>query len=445
VSPVAVALNTVSRTLGSFHPGAMPRMARLHYRRELVAWLFLPIMMGAVEGGVVSVVAKNIFAGSVPERSLNFAVALLAGAPAFANVTSFLWAALSHGRNKIRFLAGLQVAAVLLIAHVAFAPKSTLGLVMVLIGAIGARVCWSGVITVRATVWQANYPRAVRASMAGKLATVQAIMLASVGLAIGLALRVDESSFRLLYPLAAGFGLLGAVVYSRMRMRGHAALVGQERRDAADSSSFGGFRMWSILARDRAYRRYMIAMFVFGIGNLMVTAPMVIMLRDVFGFGYLGGILVMATIPIILMPLSIPIWSRLLDGVHVVRFRVFHCWTFVAATAAATAAALTRDPIYLWIFAACKGMAFGGGVLGWNLGHLDYASIDRSAQYMGVHVTLTGIRGVIGPLAAVAIYEWLETTNPGAGWGVFALCLGLNLVGAAGFIVLNRLHSRQES
>ena len=70
-------------------------------------------MVGAVEGGVVSVIAKNMFAGQVSNGWLNAAVAVLSGAPAFANVTSFLWAALSHGRNKIRFLCALQLACVL--------------------------------------------------------------------------------------------------------------------------------------------------------------------------------------------------------------------------------------------------------------------------------------------------------------------------------------------
>ena len=81
----------------------MPRLSRGHYRRELVAWFFLPIMLGAVEGGIVGVLAKNIFETAASTRALNLCVAVLAGAPAFANVTSFIWAALSHGRHKIRF------------------------------------------------------------------------------------------------------------------------------------------------------------------------------------------------------------------------------------------------------------------------------------------------------------------------------------------------------
>jgi hypothetical protein len=439
VSPVEATISSVTRAIGSFHPAAMPRLARLHYRRELLAWIFLPIMMGAVEGGVTSVLAKNAFAGAVPERWLNIAVAILSGAPAFANVTSFLWASLSHGRHKIRFLVGLQIAAVVLIAQVGLAPRNGIGLLMLLLAGVGARVCWSGVVTLRATVWHANYPRHVRARMAGKLTTVQAIMLAGVGLAIGLAMSSDERSYHVLYPLVAGCGLVGAMLYSRMRMRGHAAIVGSEQREVEERTKLmSPLQIWRVLQHDKPFRRYMTAMFIFGIGNLSIAAPLVIMLRDVFGYGYLAGILIMATIPIIMMPVSIPFWSRILDRRHIIRFRVIHSWAFVLTTLCVVIAALSREPAFLWVAAVMKGIAFGGGVLGWNLGHHDFASQEKSSQYMGVHVSLTGVRGLIGPPAAVGLYELLELWRPGGGAWVFVVCLAITIAGAIGFFLLSR-------
>ncbi|MBT8484095.1 MAG: MFS transporter [Phycisphaerales bacterium] len=446
MSPVETAIQSVGRAIGSFHPQAMPPLTRGHYRRELAAWFFLPVMMGAIEGGVVGVIAKNAFTGTVSDGWLNLAVAALSGAPAFANVTSFLWAAWSHGRDKIRFLVGLQIAAVVLVGHIGFAPRSGLGLLMLVVGAIGARMCWSGVVTLRATVWRANFPRTDRASMAGKLATVQAVMLASVGLIIGLAMRRNESSYHLLYPLVAAFGLAGAIIYGRMRMRGHAALLNVERGHRETAAGWRDARawpLWRIMRDDAGYRWYMACMFIFGIGNLMVTAPLVIMLRDRFGYGYVAGILITSTIPIVMMPLVIPLWSRFLDRSHIVSFRVRHSWAFVATTSALAAAAIWNLPALLWVGAALKGVAIGGGVLAWNLGHHDFAPAERTSQYMGVHVTLTGLRGLIGPFLGVGLYDLFERAAPGTGGWVFGVCLTLNLLGAAGFWWLHRhLHDR---
>ena len=65
--------------------------------RELVAWAFLPMMMGAIEGGVVGVLTKRMFDGFVDQSVLDWSVAALTAAQGFASMSSFLWAAFSHG------------------------------------------------------------------------------------------------------------------------------------------------------------------------------------------------------------------------------------------------------------------------------------------------------------------------------------------------------------
>ncbi len=422
----------------------MPALSRAHYRRELAAWFFLPVMLGAAEGGVTGVIAYNSFVGAVPDWVLSIAVALCTGAPAFANITSFLWASLSHGQNKIRFLVGLQFGAALCVGLIAFAPSTWIGLAMFTAGAAGARVCWAGVVTLRTTVWQANYPRNVRANIAGKLATVQTIMLALAGLAIGLAMEGDKQAYRWMYPLAGGAGLIGAVLYSKIRMRGHAALIRTEREQRGKRNSGANpLQMLRILRDDKLFRRYMGAMFIFGIGNLSMMAPLVIVVKNVFGYSYLKGILVTATVPILIIPLAIPIWSRMLDRMHIIPFRVIHSWSFTITNIVVLIAALTANHTLLWTSAVLRGISFGGGVLGWNLGHHDFTTTESASQYMGIHVTLTGVRGFIGPAVAVSLYWWFESLDPGAGSWVFAVCTSVNVVGALLFFALKRTMSKE--
>ena len=77
-------------------------------------------------------------------------------------------------------------------------------------------------------------------------------------------------------------------------------------------------------------------------------------------------------------------------------------------------------------------------MLGWNLGHHDFAPLERASDYMGIHVTLTGVRGLIGPLAAVGLYAGLESWSAGAGAWVFGVCLVISVVGALGFVAMSR-------
>jgi hypothetical protein len=50
------------------------------------------------------------------------------------------------------------------------------------------------------------------------------------------------------------------------------------------------------------------------------------------------------------------------------------------------------------------GAARSGGGLAWNIGHNDFAPSERAGAYMGVHVTLTGIRGAFAPFLGMALY-----------------------------------------
>jgi len=57
---------------------------------------------------------------------------------------------------------------------------------------------------------------------------------------------------------------------------------------------------------------------------------------------------------------------------------------------------------------------------------------------MGVHVSLTGIRGLFVPVIGVLLYEWLESMTPG--WGRYCLLLPLALSssGALWFVLMAR-------
>lgn len=414
-------------------------MLRANYARELAAWTCLPLMVGAVEGGLTGVIAKSYFATTVSPRALNLAVAILAGAPAFANVISFLWAAVSHGRPKIRMVVGLQAATAVCVLGVALAQQTGAGLLLVIGCVVGARLCWSGVVTLRSTVWRANYPRHTRARLAGKLATVQALTMTAIAVVIGLAMMGHVEGFRVMYPIAAAGGFVGAWIYSGLRVRGQRALMRAERDDGDNNgSSLNPLSLRRVLLADGRFRRYMTCMFVFGSGNLMVTAPLVIMLKDRFELNPFSSILIASSIRTLLMPVSIPIWSRLLDRVHIIRFRSVHSWVFTTATLLYLLGAVTGRVELLWLGAIVTGLAFGGGVLAWNLGHHDFVPPQRAGQYMGVHVTLTGIRGLLAPVIGVSLYEILEWRGPGLGAWTFAACLGLNLIGSIWFMAMHR-------
>jgi len=383
----------------------------------------------------------------VGARALNFAVAVLTASTAAANVVSFVWARLSHGREKVRFVNTLQIVMIALVALIGLAPRSGGGLIFIVLAVIAARLCWAGFITVRATIWSRNYERIDRARLAGRIATVQVLTAAILGVGLGAVMEMNPSAFRFLFPVGGVVALGGAWCWSRIRVRRGRALIRDELAGGkADGPSLSPLDVVRILRADPLYARFMLCMFLLGLGNLTVSAPLIIILREQFQMGYQGGIIVANSLPLAMMPLSIPLWRRLLDRVHVIRFRAVHSWVFVVAAIILLAGVALHAAWLLFIATALQGLAFGGGVLAWNLGHLDFAPAHRATQYMGVHVTLTGARGLIAPFIGVGLYDYVKTLAAAsddptrhASIAVFSLCLLLSLAGAIGFGLLSRV------
>lgn len=434
----------IVRTLDSFRPASMPAMTRHSYRQEMIAGLFLPWLVGLTEGGVIGVIVKKYFEGTVDGRLLNFAVAAVTAAPAFANITSFIWARLTHGKHKIRSVNVLQMIAAGLIMLIAAAPKSDVGLTLVVVCVVLARVCLAGIVTLRAVVWRSNYAKPVRARLTSRIATIMTITLAVVGALVGLAMDRDAGLFRLLFPLGALASCAGIWSWSKIRLRGHRRLLKAEVENLGDDRpSFNPLKMAGLLIDDKRYGFFMLCQFTIGVGNLMLIPVIVVITADVFGLDYFRSMLVTHVIPIVMMPVFLMQWAKLIDRWHIATYRAVHSWFFVLMAALIFASVWWHQVWVLYAAVVVRGIAFAGGALAWNLGHNDFARDDNAAQYMAVHVTLTGIRGLAASFIGIAVYERLEALAPGAGAWVFVIGGGVVSVGAVGFYLLHRVVTRE--
>jgi hypothetical protein len=408
------------------------------FRREILSWGLLGLALGLVEGATAAVLVKQHFTGVVSGVAVNLAVALVSGAPAFSNVLSFVWANVAHGRARVQLIVALQAGFALLVGCVSFASRAASGLVLTVLSVIAARVLWSGILTVRAAVWSANYPRNVLARITGRIVIVNSIAVAISAALLGWALEAGALEARWLYGGGALAGLLAAWLYRAMRVRREFRLLAAETAVASRNEPFSLRMLTQILKEDPAYREYMLWMGVFGGGNLMLTAQLVLLFSEQLHLTSATQIALLTVVPLITQPIFLPWWARLFDGSHVVRYRSRQGWAIVLAAAAMCAGVFSRSLPLLWLGAVLLGAAQAGANLGWNLGHNDFASIGRAQHYMGVHVTLTGVRGGVAPPIGVLAYMGLEGMHRGAGQFALLLPLAMTAAGAMGF---NRMRS----
>jgi MFS family permease len=427
----------------SVTPETLPFIARTLMPREISANATMAVALGALEGGVVGVVVKTQFDGVVDPVLVNLAVALVAGAPAFANVVSLWVSGLAEGRDKTAWVSVLMAMTSVFLIVMALAPMSAIGLLLITTSMILARLAWAGVITLRAAIWRANFPRHVRARITGRITVIYSMTIALTAALIGLVMSWWPDAWRLLFPLAGLMGLLAAWRYQRIRIRMGGRLRRSEQHQRQSRGSGQLLAAVRILRTDRWYRRYMLTMFAFGSGNLMVIALLVILLNEQFGFARFEQVLITTTLPLISLAVFTPIWARRLDAAHILDYRARQAWSFVLALLLFTGAAISGMVWLFWVGSLALGAAFAGGKLGWNLGHNDFASDEQSTLYMGIHVTLTGIRGLIAPLAGVLVYQQLEASAAGLGRWVLLFPFTLTLGGAITFVILARLRRKE--
>jgi hypothetical protein len=186
-------------------------------------------------------------------------------------------------------------------------------------------------------------------------------------------------------------------------------------------------------------------MSLYGGGSLMMTSQLVVILSDHLHVSSEQQILLLTVVPMLVLPWFVPFWARRFDRNHTVSFRAEQGWGMVGAYGLTTAGVISGWLPLLWAGALLLGAALAGANFGWNLGHRDFAAPGQAQHYMGVHVTLTGLRGMIAPPLGMLCYQGLEALHAGAGRYSILLPTAVTTAGAYGFNRLRNKHRRSLS
>lgn len=405
-------------------------------RFERRTWTLVYLCLGVIEGSTAAVMVRSLFGSAVGGIAVDLVVAVVSAAPAWANVVSLAYARRAQGRPKVQFLRPLLAAMAVCVAGLALLPTGGSGLLAFLLLYGTARLLWAGVDTVRSVIWSVNYPRHLRARVTGRIMVNGSIALAASGLLLGWLLEHDDPWYRAAILAAAAAGLAGSVAFGRFRVRQEQRLLTDELARLHDGARFDLAGIRQLLARDATFRRYMLAMSVFGAGHLMLTPLLVVCIDDVLRASEMVQIAITAALPILVMPVAVQTWARFLDRHHVIVYRSVHAWIAVAGAVLLAIAILSGRPALLWPGALLMGVSLAAGSLGWSLGHNDFAPRGEETRYMALHVTLTGLRGLVAPPLAILAYYGLQRARPGIEAWAMLLPVALIALGAWQFTAM---------
>lgn len=245
-----------------------------------------------------------------------------------------------------------------------------------------------------------------------------------------------------LYWIVGGMVLLGALAYNRIPVSRRNIFAAADYSNATRSPLAAFVDGARVFFSDRRFLNYQGAFAVAGIANHMGLGLLPRMLSESVGAGRVTIAFIVAVLPTLLVVASSPIWGRYLDGKNPMTARATFNGLQTLAYVLYTIGGLTGSLPAMAIGTIFHAISNGGGNINWLTGSLYFARAEHVRLYNGIHVFLTGIRGLIGPLAGLILFAGAQEAAawglPGLGLGpwVFAIAAALSLGGMLWMLAL---------
>ena len=252
---------------------------------------------------------------------------------------------------------------------------------------ITAYICRSALLPFITDIYGDNYPPDRRAAFFSKS------LLLSVGVAalsgfIGSSILEKDIEY---YPLI--FTFMGFCAFSKA-----VAIYCMPSKQVDKSPHENPFGNMKYAWQDRSFGYVLLTWFIMGFANLW-TLPLRVDYVTSSQWGIEGSAIFVAmiitVIPETMRMLLIPFWARLFDKMNFVILRMILNLSFAAGVLLFF---ISSNPWIIGAGSALIGVAFAGGSIAWNLWVTKYAPPGKTGAYMSVHVSLTGIRGTLGPM-----------------------------------------------
>lgn len=398
--------------------GASSRVGRYTQRAHLRS--------GLLEGAAMGIFVLNEYVAKKTLHATDLQLTLLVMAPTASLLFSAWWSSFLVGREKRSTFIASGVGgrlSLLLVALTVGAGGFTavLAAATFLVGAI---------VPAANALLQRNYTVAERGRVSGRVVAGQALVVIAVSLAVGRLYDLFPGAYRATYPVAAIGGFLGCLALAGVRFRRR---FGEPREEPLFRRGFAGELLRSlrspfagalgILRRDRGFRRYEVAFMIYGLAWQMLQPVIPIFLVEQLEIGYAQVSQARGLVYFAVIAALSPLFGRLLDRTDplwISRLGFLVLALFPVVLAAARGVGLVYAAFCIF------GVGMAAVNLGWTMGPIHFARDRDSAGYMGAHVALVGVRGIVG--GPLGIWCYRATGSPTA---TFAVVTGLFLAAVA--------------
>jgi hypothetical protein len=292
-------------------------------------------------------------------------------------------------------------------------------------------------------IMKANYSNRWRGEIMGNIRIMIQLIAGILSTFAGWFMEVHQGGYRILFPIAAAFGVANSIVFRRIKVRepghghrGHddgspspdsrpARPAGLERPTGSSGSGqglvsrvrFGLLETLATVGRDAPFLAFLVISFFMGIPDKFVIPLEPIRFVDELHMDYATAGLIQGTIPYAAALLGYAICARISNRVS--PFVLLIAVGFLSSTRY-LGTALATNSLHLIPGTFLNGLANAGWDLLPLFTILLLAGPSSLSLYMGVYNFLIGVRGILGPLVGTWMYQGLRLPIVDVYWLAFA-------------------------
>lgn len=260
------------------------------------------------------------------------------------------------------------------------------------------------------SIYQRNIEPRRRSKVYGYTISLSMLVAVSFTFVAGRWLDMNENAFRWILAITAVAGFTASLLLSLIRI--------QEPENSGiiqpllwkDVVRDPVRRSLSLLKENKPFASFERSFSIYGMGFIMIQPVLPIFLVDMLKLSYTGNFVakgIISQIPLLLLSPYLGKWH---DKLHPFRFigvffGVLALFPLMIILSALTLKWHLLSVILVYLAYVIFGLAMVGVNIAWNMSSIFFAGSEDASMYQSVHVTMTGIRGVIAPLLGLLLLK----------------------------------------
>ncbi|MDD2542902.1 MAG: MFS transporter [Candidatus Cloacimonetes bacterium] len=262
------------------------------------------------------------------------------------------------------------------------------------------------------SIYQKNIHHSRRAKVYGYTISLGMIVSVAVTFAAGKILDLHEEHFRWILVVTGLAGFISSALLSMVKLQ--APII--EPPCKKEKIPFRKIvldpihRTLELMKSNKAFAAFERDFSIYGMGYIMMQPIIPIYMVDKLQLSYTNNFLAKGILSQVGMLFLSPLIGKLHDRLHPFRFiaasfALLMVFPLLFVLSSLWAGESVLAVIIVFIAYTIFGIAMAGVNLSWNMSSIFFAGKEDASMYQSVHVTMTGIRGLIAPILGFALLK----------------------------------------